>query len=339
MSKSVAKNFSIVQVLKERKSAFMGLAGPLLALLILSILLAVMSPFFMTQANIENVGRQAATNIITAAGMTLVIFTGGIDLSVGSVMALAASTAVVAITHFGVNIWLSVLICLVVGAACGLVNGLVITKGKVPDFIATLGMMSLARGLSLLVTSGMSVPDFAVAIREMPREIIALGAGYILGVPSPFFIALLVILVTWFVSKNTRTGRHFYAVGGNKEAARVSGINVEKTKVTAYVLSGTFAAVAGIVLAGRLNSASAHMGVGAELTAIASVVMGGANLSGGEGALGGTLIGGVTIAVLNNGLNLLAISAFWQEVAMGVVLVAVVVFDQWRRRQRSLEKK
>ncbi|HSW35774.1 MAG TPA: ABC transporter permease, partial [Candidatus Limnocylindrales bacterium] len=155
----------------------------------------------------------------------------------------------------------------------------------------------------------------------------------VLGMPAPFFIALMVILVTWFVSKNTRTGRHFYAVGGNKEAARVSGINVDKAKILAYVFSGLFAAVAGIVLAGRLNSANAHMGTGAELVAIASVVMGGANLFGGEGALGGTLIGAVTIAVLNNGLNLLAVSPFWQQVAMGAVVVAVVVFDQWRRRR------
>lgn len=333
MSKADFKTFSPIEFLKDRKSIFMNLAGPLTGLVILSLLLAVMSPAFTTPTNILNVGRQAAVNIIIAAGMTLVIFTGGIDLSVGSIMALAASTAVVAMTHFGVNVWLGVLIALAVGVTCGLVNGLVITKGRVPDFIATLGMLSLARGLALLVTDGMPVPYFALMVREMPSEIIAFGAGSVLGMPAPFFIALMVILVTWFVSKNTRTGRHFYAVGGNKEAARVSGINVDKAKILAYVFSGLFAAVAGIVLAGRLNSANAHMGTGAELVAIASVVMGGANLFGGEGALGGTLIGAVTIAVLNNGLNLLAVSPFWQQVAMGAVVVAVVVFDQWRRRR------
>jgi len=338
MSRSVVKSFSVINVLKDRKSAFMNLAGPMSGLLIFVLLLALISPFFLTPTNLENVGRQAAVNIIIAAGMTLVIFTGGIDLSVGSVMALAASAGVVAITHFGVNVWLGVLICMIVGAACGLINGLVITKGKVPDFVATLGMMSMAKGLALLVTDGMSVPEFIVAVREMPQEIIFFGAGSILGIPAPFFIAVIVILVAWFVSKNTRAGRHFYAVGGNREAARVSGINVEKTKLSAYVLSGTFAAVAGVVLAGRLNSANAHMGVGAELTAIASVVMGGANLFGGEGALGGTLIGGVTIAVLNNGLNLLGITAFWQEVATGAVVVAVVIFDQWRRRRFAESK-
>lgn len=335
MSKPPINSFSVTKGLKERKSALMGLAGPTFGLLILIFLLSVISPFFLTPVNLLNVSRQSAINIIIAAGMTMVIFTGGIDLSVGSVMAFAASAGVVAITHFNVNTWLGVLICLIVGAACGFVNGLVITKGKVPDFIATLGMMSAARGLALLVTDGMPVPYFAVAVREIPKEIIAFGAGYILGIPAPFSIALLVILFAWFVSKNTRTGRYFYAVGGNREAARVSGINVEKTKLTAYVLSGTFAAVAGIILAGRLNSANAHMGAGAELVAIASVVMGGASLFGGEGALGGTLIGGVTIAVLNNGLNLLAVSPFWQQVAMGAVVVAVVIFDQWRRRRFS----
>ena len=333
MSNPIVRNIPIIELLKERKSSVMNFAGPLLGLSILVVLLSIFTPYFWNSANLLNVGRQAATNIIIAAGMTLVIFTGGIDLSVGSVMALAASVSIVAITHFGVNLWLGILICLAVGALCGLLNGLVITKGRVPDFIATLGMMSFARGLALLVTDGMPIPYFGIAVRPMPKEIIAFGAGHILGIPTPFFIALVVILITWFVSKNTRTGRHFFAVGGNKEAARVSGISVEKTKLTAYMFSGLFAGVAGIVLAGRLNSANAHMGSGAELDAIASVVMGGANLFGGEGALGGTLVGGVTIAVLNNGLNLLAVSPFWQEVAMGAVVVAVVIFDQWRRRR------
>jgi len=333
LSNPIVRNIPIIELLKERKSSVMNFAGPLLGLSILVVLLSIFTPYFWNSANLLNVGRQAATNIIIAAGMTLVIFTGGIDLSVGSVMALAASVSIVAITHFGVNLWLGILICLAVGALCGLLNGLVITKGRVPDFIATLGMMSFARGLALLVTDGMPIPYFGIAVRPMPKEIIAFGAGHILGIPTPFFIALVVILITWFVSKNTRTGRHFFAVGGNKEAARVSGISVEKTKLTAYMFSGLFAGVAGIVLAGRLNSANAHMGSGAELDAIASVVMGGANLFGGEGALGGTLVGGVTIAVLNNGLNLLAVSPFWQEVAMGAVVVAVVIFDQWRRRR------
>jgi len=340
MNRSIAKNPTIGTILgifKGRKPNLMAFAGPLLGLVILVLLLTITTPHFLTTINLLNVGRQAAVNIIVAAGMTLVIFTGGIDLSVGSILALSASIAVVAITHFGLNIWLGVLLCLAAGAFCGLLNGLVITKGKVPDFIATLGMMSFARGLALLVTDGMPVPFFKLAVQPMPQEIISIGAGHVLGIPAPFFIALVVILITWFVSKNTRTGRHFYAVGGNREAARVSGINVENSKLTAYMLSGLFAATAGIVLAGRLNSANAHMGSGAELDAIASVVMGGANLFGGEGALGGTLIGGITIAVLNNGLNLLAVSPFWQQVAMGAVVVAVVIVDQWRRRRFSMK--
>ncbi|HSW10010.1 MAG TPA: ABC transporter permease [Bacillota bacterium] len=319
---------------QQRRSMFSALAGPATGLLLMLTILSIVSPHFLTSLNLLNVSRQAATNIIMAAGQSLVIFTGGIDLSVGSVMALAASTAIVAITHHGLNLWLGILLCLLVGAGCGFVNGVIITKGKVPDFIVTLGMLSAARGLALLVTDGMPVPSHYVAVRAyMPRALIALGAGEVLGIPAPFFIALVVIGVTWFISQHTRTGRHLYAVGGNREAARVSGINVEHSKVAAYTASGLLAAVAGLVLAGRLNSANAHMGTGAELNAIASVVMGGTNLFGGEGSLGGTLIGGTTLSVLANGLNLLAVSPFWQQVAMGTVVVSVVVFDQWRRRR------
>jgi ribose transport system permease protein len=319
---------------QQRRSAFTALAGPATGLFLLITVLAIASPYFLTALNLLNVSRQAATNIILAAGQSLVIFTGGIDLSVGSVMALSASTAIVAITHHGLNVWLGILLCLLVGAGCGFLNGLVITKGKVPDFIATLGMLSAARGLALLVTDGMPVPSHYVAVRAyMPPEILALGAGEVLGIPAPFFIALVVIALTGFIAQHTRTGRHLYAVGGNREAARVSGINVDHTKLFAYTASGLLAGVAGLVLAGRLNSANAHMGTGAELMSIASVVMGGANLFGGEGSLGGALIGGTTLSVLANGLNLLAVSPFWQQVAMGAVVVSVVVFDQWRRRR------
>lgn len=320
---------------KERKSGFMAFAAPLLGLVIMILVISIGSPYFLSATNLLNVGRQSAVNMIIASGMTLVIFTGGIDLSVGSIKALAATTAIVLATHFGVNTWLSILVCLVVGLLFGAINGVIITKGKVPDFIATLGMLSLAKGLSLLITDGMPVPDFQYAVREVPDEIIALGAGEILWIPAPFLIALIVVLITWFISKNTHVGRYLFAVGGNKEAARVTGISVEKTKVIAYAFSGLFAAVAGIVLSGRLGSANSLMGTGAELTAIAAVVLGGTNLFGGEGSLGGTLIGAITIAVLNNGLNLLAVSAFWQQVIMGAVIIAVVIFDQWRRRRMS----
>lgn len=320
---------------KEKKTGLMGLAAPLFGLIIMFIVISIGSPYFLSATNLLNVGRQSAVNMIIASGMTLVIFTGGIDLSVGSIKALAATTAIVLATHFGFNVWLSILICLAVGLLFGAINGVIITKGKVPDFIATLGMLSLAKGLSLLITDGMPVPDFKYAVTEVPDEIIALGAGEFFWIPAPFLIALTVVLITWFLSKNTHIGRHLFAVGGNKEAARVTGISIEKTKIIAYAFSGLFAAVAGIVLSGRLGSANSLMGTGAELTAIAAVVMGGTNLFGGEGSLGGTLIGAITIAVLNNGLNLLAVSAFWQQVIMGAVIIAVVVFDQWRRRRLS----
>lgn len=322
----------------NNKIGIIGYAAPLLGLFIMFIIISIGSPTFLTATNLLNVGRQSAVNMIIASGMTLVIFTGGIDLSVGSLKALSATTAIVLATHFGVNVWISILVCLLVGAFFGAVNGVIITKGKVPDFIATLGMLSLAKGLSLLLTDGMPVPDFKLAVVEVPQEIISLGSGQFFWIPAPLIIALFVVFTAWFLSKNSHIGRYLFAVGGNREAARVSGISVEKTKIIAYSISGLFAAVAGIVLSGRLGSANALMGTGAELTAIAAVVMGGTNLFGGEGSLGGTLIGAVTIAVLNNGLNLLAVSSFWQQVIMGAVIIAVVVFDQWRRRRFASAK-
>jgi ribose/xylose/arabinose/galactoside ABC-type transport system permease subunit len=331
--------------LRTRARDLLVRGGPLLGLILLVAYLSVASPFFLTESNLQNVGRQIAVTTILAAGQTLVILSGGIDLSVGAVAALSASTAAVAMTSrievlgfaFGpVDFGAGMLIGLLTGATAGFLNGVVIAKGRIPDFIATLGALATFRGVALLVTDGLPVPSHIAATElrgRLPAELIWLGGGSIGAFPVVALLALGAILVVWFILRHTVLGRSIFAVGGNREAARVSGISLERTKIAVYTLSGTMAALGGLVLAGRLNSANALMADGEELRTIAAVVIGGTNLYGGEGGAFGTLIGALIIGALANGLNLLDVSAFWQKVIQGLVIVFVVVVDQWRRRR------
>jgi ribose transport system permease protein len=326
-----------------RQSLLRG--GPLIALILLCAYLSFASPHFFTTSNAVNITRQTAITAILAVGQTLVILSSGIDLSVGAVAALSASVAAVAMTQrievgglaIGPIHWyLGLPLALAVGAIAGWINGFIITRGRIPDFIATLGTVATMRGIALLVTGGLPVPSHLTATElrgYLPDQMIWLGAGDILGVPVAGLIALLVTIAGWFILRHTALGRAVYAVGGNREASHVSGINVNRTKVLAYILSGLMAAVAGFVLAGRLNSANALMAEDENLRSIASVVIGGSNLFGGEGGVIGSLIGALTMGVLANGLNLLNVSAFWQRVIQGLVIISVVVFDQWRRRR------
>jgi len=309
--------------------------GPVIALLLLSAYLSFASPHFLTPNNLVNVARQVSINVILAVGQTMVIIAGGIDLSVGALLALSASFGAVAMTYWGLSMWVGVFLALIVGTAAGFLNGLVITRGKIPDFIATLGMLSTARGIALIVTGGLPVPSHLTATTlksYLPEGLIWIGSGDILGIPVAALVALGIAVVGWVITTRTVLGRSMYAIGGNREAARVSGINIEATKTYIYAIMGFMAAVAGLVLTGRLNSANALMADGAELQSIAAVVIGGTNLFGGEGTIVGTVIGAVIMGILANGLNLLNVSAFWQRVVMGMVIVSVVVFDQWRRR-------
>lgn len=322
-------------------------AGPLIALLLLCAYLSLASRHFLSQGNLVNVSRQTSITAILAIGQTLVILSGGIDLSVGATAALAASVSSVLMTqqiHLAgatigpVPFALGLVIALLAGAFCGLLNGTVITKGHIPDFIATMGMYTTLRGVSLLVTGGLPVPSHLTATElkgYLPGGMIWLGAGDVAGIPAAGLIAFGVVLVGWFILRYTALGRSIYAVGGNREAARVSGIDVDRTKIAVYALSGLMAAIAGFVLAGRLNSANALMAEGEDLRSIAAVVIGGTNLTGGEGGAVGSLIGALTMGVLANGLNLLNVSAFWQRVTQGAVIIAVVLVDQWRRRRFS----
>jgi ribose transport system permease protein len=331
--------------IRRRSGSFLLRAGPLLGLLILVGYLTLATPFFLTESNLENVSRQIAVTTILAVGQTLVILSGGIDLSVGAIAALAGCVAAVMMTSptsilgftFGpVDFWVGVLIGLAIGALAGFINGVIIAKGQIPDFIATLGTLGVYRGIALLVTGGLPVPSHVTATElggQLPPQLIWLGAGDIFGIPSSALIALGAVAVGWFILRYTVLGRATYAVGGNREAARVSGISIVRTKIAVYTISGTLAAVAGLVLVGRLNSANALMADGEELRTIAAVVIGGTNLYGGEGGVIGTLIGSLIIGSLANGLNLLDVSAFWQRVIQGAVIIAVVMFDQWRRRR------
>jgi ribose transport system permease protein len=265
----------------------------------------------------------------------MVIISAGIDLSVGAVLAFSGSLAAVAYCYWGIPVWPAMLLGLASGALLGLINGLIITKGRIPDFIATLGMSLTARGLGLILTGGLPVPSHLTAVTlkaYLPAEVLWLGSGHILGFPTGALVGLLIVATGWAILRHTGFGRAIFAVGGNREAARVSGINVDRTKIMVYALMGLLAAIGGLVLSGRMNSANALMGDGMELQSIAAVVIGGTNLFGGEGGVIGTLFGALIMGILLNVLRLHNLQDFAQKVVMGLLIIGVVLFDQLRRR-------
>ncbi|MFI7131706.1 ABC transporter permease [Nonomuraea sp. NPDC050153] len=313
-------------VLAARPTARSLLAenGSLAALVVLVVALSLLSGDFLSVTNLLNVGVQAAVTAILAFGSTFVIITGGIDLSVGAVAALSAIVLAWTAADSGLPWPLATLVALAVGIGCGLVNAALIAYGKLPPFIATLAMLGVARGLALVVSQGSPI--------EMPEAVSHLGDTVGGFLPVPVLVMALMGVITAVVLNRTYAGRAMYALGGNEEAARLSGIAVSRQKLVTYALSGAFAAVAGIVLASRLASAQPQAASGYELDAIAAVVIGGASLSGGKGRALGTLVGALILAVLRNGLNLLSVSAFWQQVVIGVVIALAVLLDTLRRR-------
>ncbi|MFD4230301.1 substrate-binding domain-containing protein [Streptomyces sp. NPDC058545] len=298
--------------------------GALSALVVLVVAMSLLSGDFLTTQNLLNVGVQASVTAILAFGVTFVIVSAGIDLSVGSVAALSATVLAWMATSEGVPVWIAVILAVATGIACGLVNGALVSYGKLPPFIATLAMLSIGRGLSLVISQGSPIP--------FPDSVSVLGATLGGWLPVPVLVMVAMGLVTAVVLGRTYIGRSMYAIGGNEEAARLSGLRVKRQKLVIYALSGLFAAVAGIVLASRLVSAQPQAAQGYELDAIAAVVIGGASLAGGVGKASGTLIGALILAVLRNGLNLLSVSAFWQQVVIGVVIALAVLLDTVRRR-------
>lgn len=291
--------------------------GLLLSFLLLCAALSLFSDRFLTPRNLINVLRQATINGIIAVGMTFVILTAGIDLSVGAVLALSA-VVTADLLQKGVPPAVAIAACLAIGAGLGAVNGLIVARTRVPPFIATLGMMTVARGLALTYTQGRPITG-------LPPEFRVLGTGSVGPIPMPVVVAAAVFLAGYLLLERTRHGQAIRAIGNNPTAARYAGIPTRGYVALVYVLSGLLAALAGIILTGRLNSAQPTAGLGYEFDAIAAVVVGGTSFSGGEGSLAGTLLGALVIAVLNNGLNLLNVSSFWQPVVTGVVIALALL--------------
>lgn len=292
----------------------------LFGLLVLCIILSILTPRFLTINNLRNVFTQVSVNAVIAAGMTFVILTGGIDLSVGSILAIAGAVAAAIVKSTG-NVFLAVIAALAIGAIIGLLNGIIIARGKIQAFIATLVSMTVFRGVTYVYTNGTPVSGLG-------QKFMVLGNDKILGMPIPVIVTVIIFLLSYYILDQTRYGRYVYSIGGNEDTARLSGINTNKVKTLVYVISGAMAAVSGIIVTSRIGSASPNAGSGFELDAIAAVVLGGTSLAGGEGSIVGTIIGAVIIGVLNNGLNLMNVSPFYQLIVKGLVILLAVMIDK-----------
>lgn len=303
----------------------------LIALVVLCIVLSFLTDKFFTAANSVNVLRQVAVNVCIATGMTLVVLTSGIDLSVGSVLALCGAITAGLLKNglkfpsadlfIGFTILGAILAAIIVGATLGWFNGFMVTKFKVPPFVATLAMLTIARGLTMLYTGGFPISNLG-------DKFAFIGVGSFIGIPVPVWIATVVVLLAMFITKKTKLGRYIYAIGGNETAAKLSGIRINRVKIAVYSIGAALAAIGGIIVTSRLDSAQPNAGVSYELDAIAAVVIGGTSLNGGRGSVWGTVIGAVIIGVLNNGLVLLNVSPFWQQVVKGSVILLAVIIDK-----------
>ena len=321
MSSSIGSNL----VKRIRRSASFGIV---MILLILCIFLSFASDQFLTQENLLSVFRQFSFIGIMAIGECMVIITGGIDLSVGSIFAFAGVTSAFAMTKMGMSTFAGLLVGLVSGLLFGLMNGLFVTRLNLPPFIATLGTLSIARGLSYALTSGFPLPN-------LPDAFKFIGQGYIGVIPFPVILLLLLGVIFTFFLNNTVTGRRVYATGSNEEAARVSGVNTKQVKMLVYSLSGLLAGLSGMATAARLGVAQSTAGIGYELDAIAAVIIGGASVAGGVGTVFGAIIGAAIMGVLKNGLILLSVSAYWQQTVIGAVIILAVTFDLLRHKIKT----
>lgn len=307
-------------------TTLLEVAGILPILVIICILFAFLSPNFLTGGNIVNILRQASINIVLATGMTFVILTGGIDLSVGSILAVSAVFALL-VSLLPALSWAAVPAALLAGLFLGLLNGALITFLDVPPFIVTLGSLTALRGVAYLLAQGTTLINQDINFAWV-------GNSYVGPLPWIVIIALVTVIASWFVLRQTVLGVQIYAVGGNERAARLTGIKVNRVLLFVYGISGLLAGLAGIMSSSRLYSASGLLGQGYELDAIAAVILGGTSFTGGIGTIGGTLLGALIIAILNNGLTLLNLSYFWQLVVKGLVIILAVMIDRLRRRSR-----
>lgn len=302
--------------------------GIVLVLLLFCIILSFASPYFLTSQNIMNVLRQVSVNGLISIGMTFVILTGGIDLSVGSTLAFAgvfgASFASSALRVSPLPAIVCILLALLSGLVFGAITGLLISKWDLAPFIITLGTMSVARGLTYIYTDGMPIP-------QIDKSFLFIGKGYVLGLPMPVVVFALVFILAWVSLNKTRYGRYIYAIGGSEKSARISGINTKLILFSAYAISGVLSALGGVILTARTTAGLPQAGVAYEMDAIAAVVIGGTSLAGGQGSLFGTLIGVLIMGVMNNGLDLLGVSSYYQQVFKGLIIIAAVMIDSFRK--------
>jgi ribose transport system permease protein len=297
--------------------------GIVIAFVLIVVVMAILSPVFLTVTNVLNIIRQSSIYGIMAIGMTFVILTGGIDLSVGSILAIAGAIAAGSIKS-GMGLGLTILVALGIGLVCGLFNGVLVTLGRITPFVVTLGMMSIARGLTLIYTKGYPISGFHPAFRFI-------GGGDLIAIPFPIIVFIITTVVAWIILTQMRLGRYTYAIGGNEETVKLSGINANLYKTIVYMISGITSAISALILTSRLNSAEPVAGQGYELDVIAAVVIGGTSLMGGRGSVWGTLIGALLIGVINNGMNLLGISPYFQLVVKGVIIIGAVLLDRLRQ--------
>ena len=310
----------------RRRIKFPKGISPLIALLVLGTFISFLSPHFLTFINLKNVFVQASVVAILASGMTLVIITGGIDLSVGTVMAMSSCIMGLGMLNLHLGVFLSILLALLNGAFIGFISGTIITKGSIAPFVVTLGMMGIAQGVALLITAGYSMYGF-------PESFLFFGGGEFLGIPVPIIVMALVYFIMYMVLEYTTLGRYAFAIGGNEGAARLAGINVDLYKIIIYTINGMMAGFAGVVLSSRIASSHPGIGAGFELDAIAAVVIGGTSLSGGEGTMLGTIIGALIMATIKNSLNLLGVSPFIQKIAIGSIIIIAVLIDSMSKKR------
>ena len=300
----------------------------LVVLVGLSVTMAMLSPYFLSVNNFLNILLATSTIGILAIAATFVIGSGGLDLSLGSVMGLSGVVGAYVSVNLGMPAALGVLGCIAAGALAGFINGQLVTRAFVPAFIVTLGMLGLARGLGLVISDGR-------VIYGLPSELVYLGQGRPLGIPMPVIIFIVTALVTHYILAFTRFGRYTLAIGDNENAARTAGIKVERHRLILYTLSGGLAGLAGLLFMARINSGDPTAGITYELTAITAAIIGGTNLFGGRGSILGTMIGALIMGVLQNGLNLLAVQSYYQQMAIGAVLIFAVFIDQYQLRKES----
>ena len=310
---------------KDKVNDLLKRYGMVLILVLMIVVMTIVEPVFIKSANIINIFKQVAVIGTLAYGVTLIIITGGIDLSSGSVVALVGVVTASLAGPTG-NIFIAMAVGLLVGAACGGVNGFILAKTGIPPFIVTLGMMTVARGLALTYSGGRPISDIA-------SSFLYVGTGKIGFLPVPVLIFLLMGLITHIILRKTPFGKKIYAIGGNEQAAKVCGINVKKSIIMIYTYAGIMSAVGGIILTARVSSGNPTAGLSYELDAIASAVIGGTSLTGGVGFISGTIIGALIIGVLNNGLTLIGVSPYLQQIVKGVIIVGAVVLDAYRNKR------